>query len=654
TLGWKDIDNKADFTAEHTGGSIGTGGPIGSQLVTNAAGGLLSNANNSGHAEGTTQSAVSDGSVIVRNEDKQKQDINKLNRDTDHANDGSIKPIFDKEKEQNRLKQAQLIGEIGNQAMDIIRTEGNIVGLKAQKDPDALAVSKKQLEAAGKTPTEQTIKDQAYNNAMAQYGTGSDFQKAAQAVTGLLQGLAGNNLAGALANASSPYLATLIKQQVGEENKAANAMAHAVLGAVVAELNNQSATAGGLGAGSGELAARYIAKELFPNKDVSELTESEKQQVSALSQLASGLAGGLTTGDIAGAITGSQAGKNAVENNYLNDSEYRQKTSLELKEKQGKITEVEQQKLAELRIKDTETTQRLLDACAGGVSPECTAARKDAFETIDTYVSLTYQNPKTAQAGYQEIERLLNSTSPEAQQAYNLLESYTEAFKNFGYTNEEARTRAGMYVGSIYLLGGMSAVANSGALVKQFGKDVAKPNVTSPKGNNAGAGSNWTADKNGAFSPKDDGTVTTVGKGDGKYDGNSLPYKDTIGKIDPKNYVDILSPEAKQHILYGESPTQGGHIFPGNPGKTTFPSNWPAEKIIHEIGDITTSPTTQWYAQSGTGGLYTKAGRPARWVAWEVRDGVRMRVIFEPANGKVVTAFPDNVSNSGSLKPIKN
>ncbi|WP_339361894.1 DUF6862 domain-containing protein, partial [Klebsiella michiganensis] len=83
------------------------------------------------------------------------------------------------------------------------------------------------------------------------------------------------------------------------------------------------------------------------------------------------------------------------------------------------ITEVEQQKLAELRIKDTETTQRLLDACAGGVSPECTAARKDAFKTIDTYVSLTYQNPKTAQAGYQEIERLLNSTSPEAQQAYN-------------------------------------------------------------------------------------------------------------------------------------------------------------------------------------------------------------------------------------------
>uniref|UniRef100_UPI00234B4034 hypothetical protein n=1 Tax=Providencia sp. PROV201 TaxID=2949901 RepID=UPI00234B4034 len=72
---------------------------------------------------------------------KQKQDINELNRDTEHANDGSINPIFDKEKKQNRLKKSQLIGEISNQTMDIIHTEGDIAGLKAQKDPDALAVA---------------------------------------------------------------------------------------------------------------------------------------------------------------------------------------------------------------------------------------------------------------------------------------------------------------------------------------------------------------------------------------------------------------------------------------------------------------------------------------------------------------------------------
>ena len=62
--------------------------------------------------------------------------------------------------------------------------------------------------------------------------------------------LAGNNLAGALASGASPYLATKIKEmttdpQTKEVNVAANAMAHAVLDAVTAQLNNQSAAAGG-------------------------------------------------------------------------------------------------------------------------------------------------------------------------------------------------------------------------------------------------------------------------------------------------------------------------------------------------------------------------------------------------------------------------
>ncbi|MGE8641405.1 MAG: EndoU domain-containing protein, partial [Achromobacter sp.] len=120
----------------------------------------------------------------------------------------------------------------------------------------------------------------------------------------------------------------------------------------------------------------------------------------------------------------------------------------------------------------------------------------------------------------------------------------------------------------------------------------------------------------------------------------------------PKEYVDILPPDSKKHILYGDGPGSGGHMWPGQPGKTVFPENWSAEKIIHEIGDVATSPNTQWYAQSGTGGLYTKAGDPARWVAWDVRDGVRMRVVYEPASGKVITAFPDN-NPVPALKPIK-
>ncbi|AUP76153.1 hypothetical protein CWS02_00290 [Enterobacter sp. EA-1] len=54
-----------------------------------------------------------------------------------------------------------------------------------------------------------------------------------------------------------------------------------------------------------------------------------------------------------------------------------------------------------------------------------------------------------------------------------------------------------------------------------------------------------------------------------------------------------------------------------------------------------------------TGGTYTNAGRPARWVAWEERDGVRVRVVYEPAGGKIVTAFPDSNPTPPTLKPIK-
>lgn len=314
TLGWNDIHNQADFKAEHSGGSFSTGGPVGKSLLTTLAGGMLSGANHGGHAEGTTRSGVGRGTLIVRHRDKQQQDVAQLNRETGQIRAGSISPLFDKETAQSRLKQAQLIGEIDGQAMDVIRTQGDIAGQKAQKNPSARSQARDQLKKAGRPFSETEVRQRAYNTAMAQYGTGSKLQKAAQAVTGALTALAGNNLAGALAGGASPYLATEIKKlttdpSTGKADAAANALAHAVLGAVTAQLNNQSAAAGGLGAGGGELAAGYIAGQLFPGKTVGQLSESEKQQVGALSQLAAG--------DTGGVVSAAQTGRNAVENNFF-------------------------------------------------------------------------------------------------------------------------------------------------------------------------------------------------------------------------------------------------------------------------------------------------------------------------------------------------
>ncbi|HID8269753.1 TPA: hemagglutinin repeat-containing protein [Serratia marcescens] len=383
TLGWTDIYNQADYSATHSGGSFSTGGPVGKDLLTNMAGGMLSGANHSGHAEGTTKAGVSEGTLIVRDTGKQQQDVAQLNRDTEHANAGSISPIFNKEKEQNRLKQAQLIGEIGGQAMDVIRTQGDIAGLKAQKDPAALAQAREQLEKSGKPTNDAAVMQRAYDNAMRQYGTGSDLQKAAQAVTGALTALAGNNLAGALASGASPYLATEIKKLTtnsltGEVDVAANAMAHAVLGAVTAQLNNQSAAAGGLGAGGGELAARYIAGQLFPGKTKEQLSESEKQQVSALSQLAAGLAGGLATGDTAGAVTGGQAGKNAVENNSLSGDKARESVKQAAESLKNQVRE----KLGE------GTTSAIANAIINGLADTGDAALGSADYAADAAMAL--------------------------------------------------------------------------------------------------------------------------------------------------------------------------------------------------------------------------------------------------------------------------
>lgn len=137
TLGFSDIENRADFKTEHQSTGLSTGGSIAGNFLGNMANNLLVGANHEGHADSTTQSAVSAGNITIRDTQSQKQDVADLNRDAAHANQ-TLSPIFDREKEQQRLQQAQLIGEIGNQVADIARTEGQIAGEKAKRDPAAL------------------------------------------------------------------------------------------------------------------------------------------------------------------------------------------------------------------------------------------------------------------------------------------------------------------------------------------------------------------------------------------------------------------------------------------------------------------------------------------------------------------------------------
>ncbi|EFF4863482.1 filamentous hemagglutinin, partial [Escherichia coli] len=268
TLGFSDIENRADYKVEHQSVGISTGGSIGGQFAGNMANNLLVGANHEGHADSTTQSAVSAGNITIRDTKSQKQDVADLNRDAAHANQ-TLSPIFDREKEQQRLQQAQLIGEIGNQVADIARTEGQIAGEKAKRDPAALNQARAELEAAGKPFTEQDVAQRAYNNGMAAsgFGTGGKYQQAIQAATAAVQGLAGGNLSAALAGGAVPYIAEIIKQTTPDG--AGRVATHAVVNAALSLAQGKNALAGAAGAATGEVVG-MIATQMY-GKPVSEL-----------------------------------------------------------------------------------------------------------------------------------------------------------------------------------------------------------------------------------------------------------------------------------------------------------------------------------------------------------------------------------------------
>ncbi len=549
TLGFSDLQNEADYKVSHTGISLSSSKPSGGDF---SMGGMISAASHSGHAEGTTQAAVANGTITVRDTANQKQDVANLSRDTENAND-SISPIFDKEKEQNRLKTVGLISDIGSQAADIAKTQGDIYALEAaKKEVPALK------ENATDKEREQYVKDlrssPAYQKEMANFGTGSTLQRGIQSVTAALQGLAGGNIAGALAGASAPELANIIGHHMGiDDDPATKAIAHAILGGAVAALQGNNAMAGAAGAAVGEV----IASQLYPNVPKDKLTEDQKQTISTLASISAGIAGGLAGDSTLSAAAGSQAGKNAVENNALGPNSF------------GKGMAdmgLSQQSLAASMIQNGATADELTEALiknSQGQIPE----GQDAVKGLLTAWGEFFGVPVSALTANGEMT---------PQQAAEILAS--------GVPTSEAKLI--QYVAAKAFL----SVAKSSDL---------------------------------GLSPAN------------------------------QKYVDILSPEAKQHILYGDSTTQGGHLYPGNPGKTVFPQSWSADKVVHTVGDIATSPDTKWFAQTGTGGTYTNAGRPARWVAWEEREGVRVRVVYEPASGKIVTAFPDNNPTPPALKPIK-
>ena len=383
TLGWRDIGNQADFTVEHQSAGVSTGGSYAGQFIGNMASNTLAGAHGSGHDSSTTHAAVEAGTIIIRDPGNQQQDVSTLSRDTEHAANG-LSPIFDKEKEQRRLQEAQLIGETGTQVGDIARTEGDLAGLERAK------------KAHPDYSNDELRKTEEYKSAMKKYGTGSDIQQAISAATAAVQGLAGGDLKAAIAGGAAPYLAEVIhnrtKDASGEVNISANLMAHAVLGAVVASAQGNSALAGASGGALGE----YIAQQIYPGVPRDKLTEEQKQTISALGTLAAGLAGGLTGGSTADAVAGAQAGKNAVENNFLNQG-HPQEYADKYKACNGNAG-CEQNIRKEMAKESAENVQKL-KSCWDSGDAACVADMRAKMELSDqAYTELRKQDDMAGRA----------------------------------------------------------------------------------------------------------------------------------------------------------------------------------------------------------------------------------------------------------------
>lgn len=432
TLGFSDLHNEADYKVSHSGISLSGGGSFGDKFQGNMPGGMISAGGHSGHAEGTTQAAVAEGTITIRDRDNQKQNPADLSRDPAHAND-SISPIFDKEKEQRRLQTVGLISDIGSQVADIARTQGELNALKAAKEATGETLPANATEKQRQEYLAKLRDTPEYKKEQEKYGTGSEIQRGIQAATAALQGLAGGNLAGALAGASAPELAHLLKST--EKDPVVNAIAHAILGGAVAAMQGNNVAAGAAGAATGEMAARAIAGMLYPGVKQSDLSEEQKQTISTLATVSAGLAGGLTGNSSASAAVGAQSGKNAVDNNYLSVSE---KTELEIAKQTLKNSknpaerEKAQQKYDALLEKDIASDKEVIAACGNGNagSSACASARLKVIASKEGYEDGPYNSKYSQQYAdaYGQIVNLLDITSVDVQNQQQVKDAMVSYF----------------------------------------------------------------------------------------------------------------------------------------------------------------------------------------------------------------------------------
>ncbi|SFW90445.1 adhesin HecA family 20-residue repeat-containing protein, partial [Pseudomonas sp. NFACC09-4] len=667
TLTSSDIKNKAEYDATSINLSGGYGGAIGRDVDGNTS--ATSNANGPNvpgkdgvsvstpvvlyagdDSSSTTRSGISGAAVTITNAAKQQeltgqtaeQTVAAINSDVSSDRDGSnkLKPIFNA---QEIGVDFEIVGKFVQNASEYIESRAREIDeKKKQANKEKAAAQDQSLSVEDRTAHhENYLKlNQQIKEIDEDWGAGGTYR---QIATALVAGISGN-VTGSSAQFAQSMVVNYVQQQgsayIGElvkkglkEGGPEHAALHAILGCAGAAASNQSCSAGALGGSAASLLAG-----LFDDADPNETAVEREAKRNLITSLVTGIA---TMSNPNGAATANNAATANVDNNWLATQQYVQAK---------KEIDAEPNPLKKLAIATkwqiTSLKQDLLTGSGilKGFTDGMAGAGLGALDSAVTFMTDPMQSWEAVKefASSEEARALLGDSVAAAFKSQ--IDQIGTAIVEGGDANaENLGKQMGQAVALVVqlMVGGGNGSAESALALSRMGIDVSVNTV-----------------KRIEASVDIDVIKTRINKLEELNPDSDVPDLDPPKPVTPpkitnsSDYVDLLSDESKKHILYGDGPGSGGHLWPGQPGKTVFPESWSAEKIIHEVSDILTSPDTKWYAQTGTGGLYTKNGDPAKWVSYETRDGVRMRVVYQPAVQNVITAFPDDAPIP-PYKPIK-
>ena len=387
SISFSDIENQSSFkanTASINGGVSGLGSSEpGKPHYTPSI-----PQHQSGSDKSTTHATLSPGQIIINGKETSVEELG-IHSDINTAH-SQVNQLPDL---QQILDKQQAVADATATIMQSVRTFSSDMANKAAKERleareqaeqemynnnpelwqeyNELTESEKQLVLRETNKEYQAADDQAQS-----WGIGGNKSRALNAVTTAITGiLGGQTNMQVLTNTLAPYASELIGRKFGhgeDQNKAAQLLAHAILGAVTASVNGGNAAAGAAGATGAELAADYLISQLPKDKypeainpltgeiDPNRLPEEVKSTIRDLSSAVASVAGGITGGNISNAQIAGVAGMNAVENNALINI----KGESKLNSEERKINE----KLKKAGVQIADDYQKRYDAC---VTDQC-------------------------------------------------------------------------------------------------------------------------------------------------------------------------------------------------------------------------------------------------------------------------------------------